>query len=293
MDRKQRERNQKKEKDITVKAKVNRQQAGREIQQGRGRQPISWRNSEGLYHIHEKPLASTESMTGLYEGNSISEKKRTREIFRAENSYGNIAIGVNQNKEAMLVVSQKREHNSVTTEGKKRELQTERAKRKRVSKGSFLTNPGREKDGAAAYQVDANMKEQKVLSVIEKMAKSQDNIMFEERMPFLSLDRDKRARKELREQIRRYREKKETTKADILEKEKQSLESIMQQKEEQERVMKRKIKSAWKKMQGITTMDVDQVRGKKNNVEKIEDLEEEKGNDEENNEESSEKNLDT
>lgn len=280
---KQREKHQKEAKETTVKTKENRQRTDREKKQRREQQPISWRNSEGIYHIHDKSLIPTENMTGLYEGNSISGEKRTREIFRAENSYGNIAIGANQKKEAMVVVSQKREHNSTNTEGKQKELQIKRAKRKVSSRGNFFTNPGGEKDGAAAYQVDTNMKEQKVLSEIKKLAKSQDNIMFEKRMPFLSLDRDKEERKELREQIRKHREKNENTKADKLEKEKESLENIIQQKEEHERMMKRKMKFAWQKMQSITKMDIEQVRNKKKNMKKIDNIEEEeKGINEEN-----------
>lgn len=265
---------------IINKEQLNRQETRKERKYKRIRQPISWQNSEGIYHSFDSEITGQkEKMTGLHEGIGISGEKRMKEMFRLENSYGNIAIGSNKKKEAMIVVSQKREHNEKSTNRNQKELQMEQAKRKVSPKGEFLVNPGGEKEGATVYRVDVRMTEEKIIPQLKGFVNQEDNIMLEKRMPFLSSDRDKEEKKELGEQIREHREKDERMTADKLEKEKEYLQTMIQQKEEQERMTKRKIKFAWKKMQKTIHSDMEPIRrARRKEKIKIGNLEEETEN---------------
>lgn len=276
--RMEKERKSRKQESIS-KDRKNKQNIKTEKEYKKISPPISWQFSEGMYHIFDaKPFLEKEKMTGLYEGREISNRQKMEEMFRLENSYGNIAFGANKKKEAIIVVSQKREHNEETTNENQKELQMERAERTVSSRGEFLQNQREEKEGAAAYHVDLKMCEQKIIPQLKDYTKKKENAMFEKRMPFLSLDRDIKDREELAEHIRVHREKGEKIAADRLEKQKERLQRTIQQKEEQEKIMKKRLKFAWKKMQRLSGDEIEQIHSRKRKV-KLGNLEEGAGED--------------
>jgi hypothetical protein len=237
--------------------------------------PISWRQSEAINHMYgENSLQIKEKTTGLYDRqNEKSSKTSMKEVFRAENSYGNIAVGANKKKEATVVVSQKREHNGKNTEEYQKNLHMERKRRKVSPVGDILTNNSQFKDSAWAYKGKTTLPVHKVFSEIKKHSQKEESRMLEKRMPFLSLERDKKQMQHLAGRIRASREKGDVADAYFLEKQKEALDQSMKEKEENERRLRKKIKFAWKKAEKVTGDDFERIRrsgNKKNETEEAE-----------------------
>lgn len=211
--------------------------------------PVSWKNSEAIQHMYgENSMETKEKTTGLYDRlKEHSSEQKMREVFHAENSYGNIAVGANKKKEAMIVVSQEREHNGITTKEHQKKLNMERNKRKISPKGDFFTNNSHFDESAWAYKGKTELPDKKAFDEIKNYTEKEESKMLEKRMPFLLLEKDKKQMVNLQEQIRESHENGNKADARILEKQKETLQHEIRQKEENEKTMRKKIKFAWEK----------------------------------------------
>lgn len=227
-------------------------------------EPISWKKSEAIQHMYgENSMDTKEKTTGLYDRqNEHLSNKKMKEVFRVANSYGNIAVGANKKQEAIVVISQTREHDEKTTEENQKMLHTERKKRETSSNGEILLNNSRLAESAWAYKGNTKVSEKRVIGEIKKYSEKEESKMLEKRMPFLLLEKDKKQIANLREQIRERYEKGDEVKRQILVKQKETLQHEMQQKEQNEKMMTNKIKFAWQKAQKIVDSDFDIRKGR-------------------------------
>lgn len=253
-------------------------------------EPISWKKSEAIQHMYgENSMETKEKTTGLYDRQSEhSSHSQMREVFRAGNSYGNIAVGANKKKEAVVVASQTREHNDKTTEENQKKLNMERKKKEISTNGEFLFNNSQLAESAWAYKGSTKISEKRVLDEIKEYGEREESKMLEKRLPFLGLEKDEKQMVHLREKIRERSEKGDEEGKSILEKQKETLQHEIQQKEQNEKMMQKKIKFAWQKAQKITSDDFELRRSSKKEEELQEDLSE-KPNLEGNNPKKSEK----
>lgn len=266
-----------KKKDIQRK---KQQTAGQKISQQKNSDrhkqqvPISWKQSEAIYHMHgENNLHTKDKMTGLYDKQKESSSNAAmKEVFRAENSYGNVAVGINKKKEAAVVVSQKREFHGKTTEEFQKNVHMERKRRKVSPIGEIFTNNSQFQDSAWAYKGKTHLPEHRVFAQLKKVKEQEGSRMLEKRMPFLTADKDKKQIVRLREQIRESLEKRQVEDRPLLEKQKETFMQEVQQKEENERMMRKKIRFAWEKAKKVSSDDFERNRG---NLKEIEELEEE------------------
>lgn len=251
-----------KEKKRAALAKKKEDMAQKAPYHAQKQMPISWKHSEAIYHMYgENTLAVKERTTGLNDReHKVDSKENMREVFRAENAYGNIAIGANKKKEAAVVVSQKREHNEKTTQEHEKNLNMARKKRKVLPRGEVFTNNSKEKEGALVYQVNTKVPEQRVISEIKEYHKREESRMLEKRMPFLLLEQNKKQMVHLREQLRESYEKGDKVSADLLQWKKTNLQYEIQQKEQKEKTMQKKIKFVWEKARKAAADDFEMLK---------------------------------
>lgn len=247
-------------------------------QQQRSSCPISWNASESILHMHgTNTLDTKERTTGLYDReNEKSENTKMKEVFRAENSYGNIAMGTNKKKEAMLVVSQKREQNGETTQEHEKNVHMERKKRIKAHFGEHFVNNSQKEESAWAYKGNTKKTEKKMWGEMKEFHKKSDSNMMEKRMPFLALEKEKKELVSLREQIREKYENGEKKEGEFLEKQKQILQQEIFRKEQNEKVIQKKLQLAWEKARKINADDFELKRttGEREEIEEMEGLSE-------------------
>jgi len=212
---------------------------------------MPWEQSEALYHMQEpgsRKKGSKPSVTGLYDTKGgYHALSRMREIFKAENSYGNIALGVNKKKEAAFVVSQKREHNGpVTTEAQKN-LHMERKKQEAAENVNLYMNPDLKQQGAFALKAKLCLPAGKVLGQMKRYHTQTGSSMLEKRMPYFCLDQERSQLKMLGEYRRKSHETGQALQVKSYDCQIQRLQNRIGKQEQAEKQMTKKLRDAWKK----------------------------------------------
>ena len=216
---------------------------------------LPWERSEALYHTYGNGIRSSrpdrvlqQALTGLQEVKKGEDApERMRESFRAENSYGNIALGVNKKKEAAVVVSQKREHNAPVTKGAEKTLRMERKKREIMPEGSFYMNPDLRQQGAVAFQAKLSLPAAKMAGQIRRYYAQTGSRMLEKRMPHLCLERERGQLRQLGEGRRKSLETGESVQTQWYDVRIRQMKSRMQKQEQDGKQMMKQLRDAWQK----------------------------------------------
>lgn len=221
------------------------------------RRKQQWEQSEAVYHMQEKDARKTEPYLKGFSDKERDVKKpgRMREIFKAENSYGAIAAGVNKKKEAAVVFSQKREHDGPVAAESQKNLHMERAKRQILPAGNMYLNPDMQKEGAAAFLAKKELPAKKAMAQLQRYSDEKGSRMMEQRMPFLELREERAQAASLEQQRRKSRETGDRNKAQLLEDRVQQMKSRIARKEQEKRQMMKKLREAWKKAQRMPSDD--------------------------------------
>lgn len=225
---------------------------------------LPWERSEALYHMHEngsrnrRPEQTVTGLREVKEGDDAS--KRMRESFKAENSYGNIALGVNQKKEAAFVVSQKREHDGPVTREAEKTLRMERKKRETAPAGNFYMNPDLKQQGAFAFQAKLSLPAGKVLGQMKRYGAQSDSRMLEKRMPYLWLDRERRQLEQLGERRRESRETGESLQSEWYDVRIRQMRSRIRKQEQAGKQMMKQLRDAWQKAGKVSAVLCEPLR---------------------------------
>lgn len=214
-------------------------------------------HSEALYHMHGMNDHQLRGQTTGLDDRSRqkTEAGRMKETFRAENAYGNIAVGVNKKKKASVVMNQKKEHNGKTTKESEKNLHRDRQKREHDPAGNFYMNPDLQRDGVISFEADTALSEKKMLARIREYHRKQGSRMMEKRMPYLNLEEERRRRVEIAQQERESREQRGVFSAEIKEKQREKLQRQIVEHEQQERQMNKRISAAWRNARRISQGD--------------------------------------
>ncbi|MBO4396262.1 MAG: hypothetical protein J5819_07950 [Eubacterium sp.] len=98
------------------------------------------KSSEGIWH-ERQDYTSQEPMGGLRQSREhYSDGGSMREIFRVENAYGTISLGMNRKKETAFVVNRKKNKNGVTVSRNQREVDEQMSYRWRGHAGDRELN---------------------------------------------------------------------------------------------------------------------------------------------------------
>lgn len=220
---------------------------------GRGswslQEKLQWEQSEALQHMHSTDSIEQKShMTGLDQSREKADSpQQMRELFKAENSYGSVAVGVNKKHEAAVTVSEKREHNGHTVQENQKNVRMERKKREISPFGNTYMNPDKKQDGAMAFQARTELPLAKMLEQIGRQHEKSDSAMLEKRMPFLRRERERMKVRTLEQKQRDRQEAGETVQAQQMGHQIEKIRSRMWKQEQEEKQMRKKLQEAWKR----------------------------------------------
>lgn len=236
-----------------------RSRLGRQQEVWQQQEKMPWERSEALYHIYgtgSKKSGSGHFMTGLHElKEAYPALGRMRETFKAGNSYGNIAMGANQKKEAVFVISQKREHNGPVVKEAQKNVHMGRKKREVLPNGTVYMNPDLKQQGALAFQARLSMPAGKALEQMKRYGAQKGSRMLEKRMPYLGLEKERVRLKKLEECRRESYEKGEKLQARQYGRQIQRMRSKISQQEQGEKQMMKNLRDAWQKAKKIPSRD--------------------------------------
>ena len=211
--------------------------------------------SEAVPHFKsEEDMTAEKSPAGYKPHRSErDEQTRPREMFSMENSYGNVAISANRDKEMTLSVSENRRHNSETLDNDHKKLNGERRRSAANSIGHAYTNRHDPINSAFAFKTEKLQPAKQVLDRIKKYVDEKGQNTVENTLPFFTLDRDKKRLQEFAAETRRAKE--EGRDSSELEREKVQLTRAITQKEQMQARFIKKMRLAIIKARVITDED--------------------------------------
>jgi uncharacterized protein YdaU (DUF1376 family) len=211
--------------------------------------------SEAVPHFRSEEDMSAEKSPDGYtpDRSERSEQTRPREMLSMGNSYGNVAVAANRNKEMTFTVSENRRHNSATLDNGHKRLDGERRRSAADLFGQAFTNRYDPTNGAFAYKTGKLQPEKRVVDRIKKYVEEKGQNTVETILPFFTMDRDKKRLKELEAETRRVKEQGQD--AQELEHEKVQLSRAISQKEQMQARFIRKMRLAIIKARVIADED--------------------------------------
>ncbi|MFP3153550.1 hypothetical protein LQZ18_03820 [Lachnospiraceae bacterium ZAX-1] len=161
-----------------------------------------WKQSEALVHDHQpQMLESGKPMTGF--GARMSEEsadKTYHEMANLENSYGNIVMGANKEKDFVFLVREKRRHNAPELMKDQKEIKKDSRKELPQGRSSFVTNSHDDAKSAVAFRTTSYLPPDKLMGAIQKFEdrKKQENLG--KMLPFLKDGKQEEQADQVKEQ---------------------------------------------------------------------------------------------
>ena len=208
--------------------------------------------SEAILHFEREQDMSSQKTPENYKPHwsERDEQARPREMFKMGNSYSNLSIAANRNREMTVVTSEKRRHNSETLSNYQRKLNGQRRRAVSAPFGRAYADSYDPINSAFAFKTGKLQPAQRVLAEITKYADKAGQTTVRKNLPFLTLQDDKMRLQELQAEIRRSRETGMNPME--LEQEKEQLFQTISQKEHMQSQFVRKMNLAIKKARIIT-----------------------------------------
>lgn len=211
--------------------------------------------SEAVPHFkNEEDMSAEKAPDGyLPHRSERDEQTRPREMFSMGNSYGNVSVAANRNKEMTLFVGENRRHNSETLDNDHKWLNGERRYSVNDPMGQAYTNVFDPVNSAFAFKTGKLQPAGKVLDRIKKYVEEKSQNTVENILPFFTLEREKKELQELAAEARRAKE--EGKDPSELEREKELLSLAIAQKEQMQSQFLKKMRLAIIKARVITDAD--------------------------------------
>ncbi len=208
--------------------------------------------SEAVVHFKREQDMSAEKLPEDYKPHwsERDEQTRPRELLSMGNSYGNVSVATNRNKEMLLTVGQKRRHNSETLNNDQKKLNGRRRRSVPDAIGWAHTNSFDPINSAFAFKTRKLQPTDRLLAYINKYVDKNGQDTVETILPFLSLEKDKMRLQGLINEIGHAR--KEGKDLQALEREKEQLSKAISQKEQMQSRFLKKMHFAKKKARVIT-----------------------------------------
>jgi hypothetical protein len=180
-----------------------------------------------------------------------NEQTRPREMLSMGNSYGNISVGANRNREMLLTVSQRRQHNSETLNNDQKKLNGPRRRSVPDAVGWAYTNSSDSINSAFAFKTRKLQPTKRLLASINKYIDKNGQNTVETILPFLALEKDKKRLQALTNEIVDTRQAgKDFT---ILEHEREHLSQAVFRKEQMQSRFLKKMQFAVQKARVVTS----------------------------------------
>lgn len=210
------------------------------------------KRSEAVVHLKREQDMSTEKSPENYEPHwsERDEQSRPRELFSMGNSYGNVSFAANRKKEMLLTISQKRRHNSETLNNDQKRLIGTRRRQVPDAVGRSYTNSFDPINSAFAFKTNKIPPTKRLLDSINKYVDKNDQNTVETILPFLNLEKDKKRRQALIDEIGHAN--KEGHELLALEHEKEQLSKTISQKEQMQSQFIKKTNIAINKARVVT-----------------------------------------
>lgn len=142
-------------------------------------------NSEAM--LREKTTAGNEFRRDLTGYDFCREEgKRIKESRRLENSYGTIAFGGDKRQGLTILITEKRRHNSKGIARKEKQLCESRQTERPLGRGKTLANPGGQKEGAFAFQYQADVSRSEMVKKIREYLLVNEQETAQRMLPFLA-----------------------------------------------------------------------------------------------------------
>ena len=208
--------------------------------------------SEAMIHFKREQDLTAEKLPENYRphGSEKDEQYRPRELLHMGNSYGNVSVAANRNKEMFLTISHKRQHNAETLRNDQRKLNGPRRRSVPHAIGWAFTNSFDPVNSAFAFKTRKLQPSKRMLAYINKHVDKNGQDTVETILPFLRLEKDKKKLQELISEISRARQ--EGQNLSILEREKEQLSKAIFQKEQMQAQFLKKMQFAIKKARIVT-----------------------------------------
>ena len=210
------------------------------------------KRSEAIVHLKREQDMSTEKSPENYEPHwsERDEQSRPRELFSMANSYGNVSFAANRKKEMLLTVSQQRRHNSETLNNDQKTLIGTRMRQGPDAVGRSHTNSFDPINSAFAFKTKKIPPTKRLLDAINKYVDKNGQNTVESILPFLNLEKDKKRRQALIDEIGRSNE--EGPELLALEQAKEQLSKAISQKEQMQSQFIKKTHFAINKARVVT-----------------------------------------
>mgnify|MGYP001005947177 CR=1 FL=1 len=210
------------------------------------------KKSEAVFHSKREQDMATDKSPDNYEPHWSERdgESRPRELFSMGNSYGNVSFAANRKKEMFLTVSQQRRHNSKALNNDHKKLIGTRRRQVPDAVGRALTNSFDPINSAFAFKTKKIPPTRRLLDSINKYVDKNGQNTVETILPFLNLEKDKKRRQALIDEIGRA--DKEGHELLALEQEKEQLSKAISRKEQMQSRFIKKTNFAVKKARVVT-----------------------------------------
>lgn len=195
-------------------------------------------SQELLREAHPRQERDGEAHLTGYHPHEQEGKRRPREFGRLENSFGDIAVGTNRNKEVMVVVSRRRTEEGPAVSEDEKVLNGNRAVSMGGVRGAFQVNSHDEEKSAVAYRRSARKNAGNMVGQIREMMTEREQETIWKQAPFFNRQPEQEEMKLLREEeleLRHRSEPEDRERLREVERRSQQLRRRIEEKEGQER----------------------------------------------------------
>ena len=152
--------------------------------------------SESVSHDRQKKAEDKKQMEGYA---PHPKEDRLSELFGMKNSFDNISVGIDSKGSLAISVTSQKEPFSPTLTSDRKVLKGTRKRTLYDHFGEIYTNPFAPRDSAFAYRSRRVISENRITSEFKRAAQKRLSRTQREAVPFLTLDEDREALRELKD----------------------------------------------------------------------------------------------